>query len=277
MKVYMSVDLEGITGVVGSYQVLQDPGALPEVRELVTGDVNAAIAGAKEAGATTIWVNENHSGRDLLIEKVDPMAEVIIGKPKPLMTLDGLDSSFDCVFMIGIHARAGTTGAVLDHTWVPKCVQALRVNGVAIGELGLNALAAGHFGVPIALVTGDTQVVREAHDLLGDVEGVAVKVGLDRYAARSPHPSKAREAIRQGAAKALREIERFKPFELSKPMKMEIDYANTAFATAASWIPTGVREGPQTVCFTVPDFLVGMKTFFVASAFPYLAADDPMF
>lgn len=276
MKVYMSVDLEGITGVVGSYQILQDPGALPEVRELVTGDVNAAIAGAKEAGATTIWVNENHSGRDLLIEKVDPMAEVIIGKPKPLMTLEGLDSSFDCVFMVGIHARAGTTGGVLDHTWVPKCVQALRVNGVTIGELGLNALAAGHFGVPIALVTGDTQVVQEARELLGDVEGVAVKVGLDRYAARSPHPSKAREAIRQGAARALRELERVKPFTLPSPMKMEIDYANTAFATAASWIPTAVREGPQTVSFTVPDFLVGMRTFFVASVFPF-QVDDPMF
>lgn len=276
MKVYMSVDLEGITGVAGSYQILQDPGALPEVRELVTGDVNAAIAGAKEAGATTVWVNENHSGRDVLLEKVDPMAEVIIGKPKPLMTLEGLDSSFDCVFMVGIHAMAGTTGAVLDHTWMPKCVQALRVNGVTIGELGLNALAAGHFGVPIALVTGDTQVVQEAQELLGDVEGVAVKVGLDRYAARSPHPSKAREAIRQGAARALREIERFKPFTLPSPMKMEIDYANTAFATAATWIPTAVREGPQTVSFTVADFLTGVKTFFVAAQWPF-QMEDQMF
>ena len=124
MKVYMSVDLEGITGVVGSYQV-PGSGALPEVRELVTADVNAAIAGAKEAGATTIWVNENHSGRDLILEKVDPAAEVIVGKPKPLMTVDGLDSSFDCVFMIGIHARAGTAGGVMDHTWCPKFVQEL--------------------------------------------------------------------------------------------------------------------------------------------------------
>lgn len=273
MKIYMSVDLEGITGVAGSYQILQDPGALPEVRELVTGDVNAAIEGAKEAGATEIWVNENHSGREILIEKVDPIAEVMIGKPKPLMTLEGIDSSFDCVFMVGIHAMAGTTGAVLDHTWMPKCVQALRVNGVTLGELGLNALGAGHFGVPISLVTGDTQVVQEADELLGDVEGVAVKVGLDRYAARCPHPSKAREAIRDGAARAIREIERFKPFTLPSPMKMEIDYANTAFASAASWIPTAVREGPQTVSFTMPDFYVGMKAFFVAAQWPWMIED----
>jgi D-amino peptidase len=122
MKVYMSVDLGGVAGVAGSYQNLQDPGALPEVRELVTGDINTAIAGAKEAGATEIWVNENHSGRDVLIEKLDPIAEVILGKPKPHMTLEGIDESFDCVFMIGIRAMAGTTGGVLDHTWMPKAV-----------------------------------------------------------------------------------------------------------------------------------------------------------
>jgi len=272
MKVYMSVDMEGITGVAGSYQV-PGSGALPEVRELVTGDVNAAIAGAKTAGATTIWVNENHSGRDLILEEVDPAAEVIIGKPKPLMTVDGLDSSFDCVFMIGIHARAGTTGAVMDHTWCPKLVQDLRVNGMTIGELGLNALLAGEYGVPIALVTGDSQVVQEAYDLLGDVEGVAVKTGLDRYAARCPHPSVARAAIRDGAEKALREIDRFGPFTLAKPMKMEIDYANTAYATAATWIPTAVREGPRTVSFTVPDFVAGIKAFFVAAGFPELVRD----
>lgn len=276
MKVYISVDLEGITGVAGSYQVLQDPGALPEVRKLVTGDVNAAIDGAKEAGATQIWVNENHSGREMLLEEVDPMAEVIIGKPKPLMTLEGLDSSFDCVFMVGIHARAGTTGAVMDHTWVPKCVQELRVNGIALGEVGLNALAAGHFGVPIALVTGDTQVVEEARELLGDVEGAAVKVGVDRYAARCLHPAKAREAIREASARALREIERFRPFTLPSPMKMEIDYANSVYATAATWIPTSVREGPQTVSFMVDDFLTGVKTFFVAAQYPFMF-EDPMF
>ena len=276
MKVYISVDLEGITGVVGSYQVLQSTGALPEVRKLTTGDVNAAIAGAKEAGATTIWVNENHSGRDLLLEEIDPAAEVIIGKPKPLQTLHGIDSSFDCIFLVGIHARAGTEGAVLDHSWSTKCIQNLRVNGITIGEIGLNAALGGHFGVPVALVTGDTQTVLEARSLLGDVEGAAVKVGLGRYAARCPHPSKARKAIRIGAAKALRELARFKPFTLKKPIKMELDYANSAFADAACWIPTAEREGPRRVSFTVPDFFVGMKTFLAASTLPY-QVDDPIY
>jgi D-amino peptidase len=276
VRVYMSVDLEGITGVVGSYQVLQDPGALPEVRELLLGDVNAAIAGAKEGGATAIVVNENHSGRDLLLERLDPMADVLVGKPKPLQTLDRLDSSFDCVFLVGIHAQAGTDGAVLDHTWGVKCVQALRVSGITIGEIGLNALLAGHYGVPVALVTGDVQTVREAESLLGNVVGVAVKEGVSRYAAYCPHPSKAREAIRQGAARAVREAKHIKPFTLPAPMKIEIDYANSAFAEAASWIPTAVREGPRTVSFTVADFLSGMRAFVVAATLPY-HLDDPVY
>lgn len=273
MKIYMSVDQEGITGVVGSYQVLASTGALPEVRQLLTGDVNAAIAGAKEAGATEVWVNENHSGRDLLLEDVDPMAEVLIGKPKPLQTLEGIDATFDCVFMIGIHARAGTEAGVLDHTWTTKCVQELRVNGKPIGELGLNALLAGHFDVPVVLVTGDQAVAEEAQDLLGHVECAVVKIGLDRYAARCPHPSKAREAIRQAAATAVTEIDRFKPLKMDKPMRLEIDYANSAFATRAAWVPTAERTGARTVAFTVPDFLMGMRAFLTAAAVPATIRD----
>ena len=276
MKIYMSVDLEGITGLVGSYQMLPATGALPEARELLTGDVNAAIEGARKGGANEFWVNENHSGRDLLLEKLDPEAEVLIGKPKPMQTLEGIDSSFDCVFMIGIHAAAGTELAVLDHTWTPKCVQGLRVNGVRIGELGLNALLAAHYDVPIALVTGDQAVAKEAEELLGDVECAIVKIGLDRYTARCPHPSKARQAIAAAAEKAVKEIERFKPLKMEEPMVMELDYANSAFATFASWIPTAERMGPRTVAFKVPDFYVGFRTFLAAAALP-IRYDDPMY
>jgi D-amino peptidase len=273
MKVYMSVDQEGISGVVGSYQVLQDPGALPEIRKLLTADVNAAIAGAKAAGATTIWVNENHSGKDLLLEEVDPIAEVLIGKPKPLQTLEGIDDTFDCVFMIGMHAAAGTKDAVLAHTWSVKCIQTLRVNDKVIGELGLNALLAGHYGVPITLVTGDQMIAQEAADLLGDVECAVVKQGTDRYSARCIHPSKSFQIIKESAERAVSQIERFKPLEMDKPMRMEFDYANTAFATAAMWIPTSERVGPRTVAFEFPDFLTGYKTFLAAATLPMMVVD----
>jgi D-amino peptidase len=273
MKVYLSIDLEGITGVVGSYQVVQTTGALEEVRRLLTGDVNAAIAGAKSGGATTIWVNENHSGRDLLLEEVDPTAEVLLGVPKPFQTLEGLDSTFDAVFMIGIHAAAGTAAGVLDHTWSVKCIQNLRVNGVTIGELGLNALLAGHYGVPIALVSGDQAVAEEARQLLGEVECAIVKFGTDRYSARCLHPEKARRVIQEAAEKAVRDAHRYQPLRMKPPFVLEIDYANTAFASCACWIPTAERLGPRTVAFRAEDFLAGYKTFLAAASLPVLYRD----
>jgi D-amino peptidase len=273
MKVYMSVDLEGITGVVSSQQIPKSPGALPEVRELLVGDVNAAIEGARQAGATTIWVNENHDGRELIAERVDPMAEVLLGNPKPLQTMDGIDASFDCVFMIGIHAQVGTASAVLDHTWKPKVVAGMRVNGVRMGELGLAALIAGHYGVPMALVTGDAAVAQEARELLGDVECAVVKVGLDRYSARCLHPARARQLICECAERALRETGRFKPLRLEPPLVMEMDYTSSACATRAAWIPGAVPLGVQTVSFAASDAIQLAKTFFVAATLPATIVD----
>ena len=273
MRIYLSVDLEGISGIVGSYQIRQDPGALPEARERLTADVNAAIAGARDAGAAGFWVNENHSGRDLLLEVLDPDAEALVGKPKPLQTVEGLDSSFDALFMIGAHARAGTLHAVLDHTWTTKCVQSVRVNGVEVGEVGLNAMVAGHYGVPVALVSGDQAVAEEARALLGDVECAVVKVGLDRYSARCPSPARAHAMIREAAQRACRDLGRFKPYRTNSPLTLEIDYADTAFATRAAWIPTAVRTAARTVSFAAPDAVTTMRLFLAAATLPATVRD----
>ena len=276
MKVYISVDMEGIGGVTGSYQVLQDPGALIESRRQATREVNAAVEGALAAGATTIYVNENHSGRDLILSELHPAAEAIIGKPKPLMTLEGLDESFAAVFLIGMHARAGTAGAVMDHTWSPKTVHELRVNDIPIGEIGLNALMAGHFGVPLTLVAGDDKTIAEAKALLGEIEGITVKYGVDRFAARCLHPEKIQAALFEGAKRALTENARFKPFVLEVPMKMEIDWQKTNHATYAALIPGTRRKNARTVSFTADDFKSLMHWFIVAC---YVAktVEDPVY
>jgi D-amino peptidase len=276
MKVYISVDLEGISGVVASHQCTSTLGAPLETRRNVTADVNAAIAGARSRGATSIWVNENHSGRDLLCDDLDPIAEVLTGKPKPLMTLEGLDSSFACVFMIGAHAAAGTERAVLDHTWSAKCIQNVRVNDVRVGETGLNAILAGHFGVPLVLVAGDLATIREAKDLLGDIEGAVVKEGLDRYAAKCLHPRVAQKRIREAAARAIQRIRRFKPYQPASPFKLEIDYSNTAYASAASWLPSASRMGPRTVTFEAADGVSLMRTFIAAATLPKIV-EDPVY
>jgi len=269
LKVYISVDLEGIGGIVETQQTSGEnfgSGYRYEARELLTGEVNAAIEGALEGGATYVLVNENHSGRELILEKVHPAAEVIQGHTKPLETADGLDSSFDAFFLVGIHARSYTPRAVLAHTWWPRVTDEWRVNGVAIGEIGFNALLAGHFGVPVALVTSDDLGVAEAKELLGDVEGVIVKWSRSRYAARGIHPSKAREAIRQGAAKAVRELHRFAPFSLGTPVKFEIDFTQAVQADRVCIVPPFVRAGPRTVSITADTFEEAVRWSFVAEA-----------
>lgn len=269
LKVYISVDLEGIGGIVEERQTSNanfDSGYRQEVRELLTGEVNAAIAGALEGGATYVLVNENHSGRELILEEVHPAAEVIQGHTKPMETVDGLDASFDALFLVGIHARNYTPKAVLAHTWWPRVTDEWRVNGTIIGEIGFNALLAGHFGVPLALVTSDDLGVFEARELLGDVEGVTVKWSRSRYAARGIHPSKARQLIRDGAERAVRELHRFKPFSLGTPVKFEVDFTQAVQADRVCIVPPFVRVGPRTVSITADTFEEVVRWFFIAEA-----------
>jgi D-amino peptidase len=264
MKIYISVDVDGI-GSLAEGTLMSGYPPLTWVQELVTREVNAAVEGALEGGATHVVVNENHSSRHILPELLHPEAVFMAGRPKPMMTLDGLDASFDAVFLVGIHARAGTAGAVMDHTW-SKEIYNLRVNDVTIGEVGLNALLAGHYGVPIALVSGDDKVAKEARDLLGAVETVVVKTGRDRYAARCLSPSQVRTCLKEGAARSLRELNRFRPFELGKPVRMEIDFSETIFAHWASYVPTAERVGPRTVGITLENFEAAMQAFLVLLA-----------
>ncbi len=269
LKVYISVDLEGIGGIVEDMQISGESFGSTygyEARELLTGEVNAAIEGAYEGGATYVLVNENHSGRELILENVHPDAYVIQGHTKPMETVDGLDNSFDACFLVGIHARSYTPKATLAHTWWPRVTDEWRVNGVPIGEIGFNALLAGHHGVPTALVTSDDIGVAEAQDLLGDVEGVIVKWSRSRYAAKCMHPSKAREVIRKGAARAVRELHRFTPFSLGTPVKFEIDFSQAVQADRVCIVPPFVREGPRTVSITADTVLEAVRWSFVAEA-----------
>jgi D-amino peptidase len=261
--------MEGIGGIVEERQVSDSAGASAyrqEARELLTGEVNAAVEGALEGGASTVIVNENHSGRELILEKVHPAAQVMLGHAKPLETLDGLDDSFDAVFLVGIHAMSYTPEAVLAHSWWPRVTDAFRVNGLAVGEIGLNALLAGHFGVPVALVTSDDKGVAEARELLGDVEGVIVKWGRSRYAARCLHPELARAAIRKGAVRALRELDRFEPFSLGNPVTLEIDFTQAVQADRVCIVPPLVRAGPRTLSITTETFEEAVRWWFVAEA-----------
>lgn len=257
MRVYISVDMEGIAGVAHEDQT--DPidphhaGEYNRFRHLMTNEANAAIVGALEAGAKTIVVNDSHwLMRNLLAEELHPAAELLSGGPKRLSMVEGIDGGFDAAMFIGYHARAGTRNATIDHTYTSRVYEA-RLNGQAVGELALNAAMAGFFGVPVALVSGDLALAAEARALLGgDVETVVVKEAVGRFAARSVAPVMACERIREGSAKALRR--RHVPFLVKAPIRLDVDFALTQMADMAELVPGSTRTGGRTVSYGGDDY-----------------------
>jgi len=257
MRVYISVDMEGVAGVAHEDQT--DPteprhaGEYNRFRKLMTHEANAAIAGAIEAGAKSILVNDSHwLMRNLLAEDLNPAAELLSGGPKRLSMVEGIDTGFDAAMFIGYHARAGTRNATIDHTYTSRVYEA-RLNGEPVGELALNAAMAGVHGVAVALVSGDRALAAEARALLGDdVEAVVVKEAVGRFAARSLAPSVACERIRAGAIAAL--SRKHSPYTIPAPIRLEVDFALTQMADMAELVPGSVRTGGRSVGYTADDY-----------------------
>jgi len=257
MRVYVSVDMEGIAGVVHESQT--DPttpafGAeYARFRRLMTAEANAAIEGALAAGATKVLVNDSHwFMRNLLAEELHPAADLVSGDPKPRSMVQGIDGGFDAALFIGYHARAGTPNAILDHTYADR-IHEVRLNGTAVGELGLNAALAGVHGVPVALVSGDSALAAEARDLLGDgVATVVVKRAVSRHAAQSVAPSVACRMIREEALRALQR--KHAPYTIAAPVTLEVDFALTIHADMAEVCPGATRTAGRTVGFTHRDY-----------------------
>jgi D-amino peptidase len=257
MRVYISVDMEGIAGVVHEDQT--DPietrhaGEYNRFRRLMTNEANAAIAGALEAGATGVLVNDSHwLMRNLLAEELNPVAELLSGGPKRLSMVEGIDGGFEAAMFVGYHARAGTRNATIDHTYTSRVYEA-RVNGQPVGELALNAAMAGLHGVPVALVSGDQALAAEAKALLGSaVETVVVKEAVGRFAARSLAPAVACQRIRAGAAAALKR--KRAPFTFTAPIRLEVDFVVSQMADMAELVPGSGRTGGRTVSYTGDDY-----------------------
>jgi D-amino peptidase len=258
MRVYITVDMEGIAGVVHEDQT--DPTDSRHAAEynrscrLMTAEANAAVAGARDAGADRVVVNDSHwLMRNLLADELDPAAELVSGGPKRLSMVQGIEEGFDAAMFIGHHARAGTRDAIIDHTYTSRVYQA-RINGQPVGELALNAALAGAYRVPVALVSGDQALAAEARDLLGpSVETVIVKHAVGRFAARSLAPSVARERIRAGAKVSL---QRKHPlFTFPAPIRLEVDFIVSQMADMAELVPGATRIEGRTVSYTSDDYL----------------------
>ncbi len=255
MKVYISADMEGTSGVVHSNQTDPTHAEYAAARLLMIGEVNAAIEGALKGGATQVLVNDSHDGmRNLSPEAMHPDAILLSGSPKPFSMMSGLDATFDAVFFTGYHARAGSTFANLDHTWDgPRTLQGVWLNNVEVGEVGLNAALAGHYGVPVALFTGDQTACAQAKELLGsDLEVAVVKEAVGRVAAKNLHPTKARALICETAERALKK--KRAPSVFKSPVILRVALARSSQAEMCELMPGVKRIAPRVVEFTHDDY-----------------------
>jgi D-amino peptidase len=261
IRVFISVDLEGVAGAVTPEQLGPGGFEYSRFREFMTDEALAAIEGAREAGATHFVVADAHgNGQNLLIERFPDDVEIIRSWPRPLHMMQGIDETFDAAFFIGYHAAATNLEGVRAHTFSSANYAAVVLNGIPMPEGGVNAAIAGHFGVPVALVTGDDATVAEMEALLGDVEGVVVKHALGFHSARTLTPAAARERIREGARRAIERLPDFTPYELQGPPVLELTFKNYRPAEVLAYLPIVDRPSDRTIRYEAPD-MVEMSKF----------------
>jgi D-amino peptidase len=263
LKVFISVDMEGVSGLINWDETSQGGPDYPLFRKLMTEEANAAISGALAAGATEIVVRDAHdSARNILPDLLRPEARLIREWNGPLSMMEGIDKTFDAVVFIGYHARAGTPDAVLKHTMSLSLFDVI-LNGVRMPEGGWNAAIAGYYDVPVVFLSGDSAIGKQIREILGPIETVAVKDGIGK-AASMIHPAKAQEMIQKGVAAALRNLKSYKPYKPASPYKLEIVFNDENQALRASWIPGAVRTSERSVAFTSADFMDIIKDFRLA-------------
>jgi D-amino peptidase len=256
LKVFISVDMEGLAGVVTSSDVSASGPDYAHFRAIMAGETNAAVEGAFRAGATEVLVRDSHGAKqNLLPSDVDPRARLLRGQSSgPKNMMEGVDSTFDAVVFVGYHAKAGTPGAILEHTSNGNVID-FSINGVSLPEGGYNALVAGLYDVPVVFVAGDRAVVDQLRALLGDIVGVAVKDEIGD-ASLGLSPEQAQDEIRAGVERAVRERARAKPYRLSAPytMVLEVRQEKPLYAGAR-------RTAPGKLTFSSPDLLEILSAF----------------
>ena len=260
MKILIAADMEGISGVTTWDQVKAGHFEYPRFRKLMTEDVNAAIRGAFDAGAKEVMVTDGHAaGSNILIEELDSRASLNTGSPSPLAMMQGVDE-VDGVIFVGYHARAGSPEGILDHTWSSNTVANVWVNDILMGEYGINAAVAGHFDVPVLMVTGDQTACEQTVELLGDVEAVVVKHATGRYAAECLPPKVAQTMIQKAATQAVNSLAKRKapaPFALEEPILLSVEFFNSAMT-----LETALLSSP--IIFATSPGLTGLSAFFMA-------------
>ena len=264
MKVYLSVDMEGIAGISHPNPTNRGDAGYPAAVELMTAEANAAIAGSRAGGATDILVNDSHGGMyNLDPRTLDPGARLLQGqKAWSMVAGAGPDAGFAVALFVGYHARAGHPTGTIAHTFSGRPTET-RLNGSPVGETGLNAGVLGQWGIPVGLVAGDDALADEVATWLPWAERVVVKIGFGGNAAASIHPSAAGELIAAAAERAVRRAVtgELPPLVLDRPTSIEVDYAKAVQADFAAIVPGSERIGDRGVRHRGDDPLTAYRGF----------------
>ncbi len=262
MKVYLSSDMEGTAGVVDWSQCLGPGPEYQYYRRLLQDEVNAAIEGALEAGATEFLVNDSHSSmQNLRPDELLGNARYLSGRHKPLYMMQGLDATFDAVFFVSYHGSMASEASTLSHTYNPRAIARVLLNGMEVGESGINALVAQGHGVPVVLITGDDTTAEEALRVSPGLHTAVVKHSVTRFAAESLHPTEAKALIRSAAAAAITGLAGASPPQIALPATLEILFQNGDFAEMATWVQGVERVDARTVQVSGDDPVTLFRTF----------------
>ena len=256
LKIYISADMEGVVGAVTGEQLGPGGFEYQRFREFMTAEVNAAIDAARAAGATEFVISDSHgNGQNLLIDKLPDDVTVIRSWPRELSMMAGIDESFDGVIFIGYHASTANTRGVRAHTMSSANITSLRLNGMEMTEGSMAAAAAGHFGVPVIMISGDDVAVAENQVLIGDIEGAVVKWAKGFHSAETLTPEAAYEVIRTRTMSAINRIEEFQPYILSTPIELELTLKNYTPVELLGYLPNVERINSHTIRFTGEDII----------------------
>jgi D-amino peptidase len=261
MKILISADMEGATGVTWPADVLPGSEQWQRCRHMFTSDVNAAIAGFHDGGADEVLVNEAHwTMRNLLLEQLDERAQMLTGRHKDLSMVEGVQhGDVDGIAFVGYHTGAGTEG-VLAHTYLANSITGVRVNGEPASEGRLNALVVAEYGVPVVLVTGDDRTAQDALSYAPRARTVAVKDYVSRYAAVCRPPARTAADIRAAAKEAVALAVRHKPHR-DGPFAVEVEFDAAHLAGAAAVVPGVERSGERAVRYESPTMYEGIRCF----------------
>lgn len=264
MKIWISCDMEGVAGIVDWDQCRPGSPGYALGCELLQAEVNAAIEGAVAAGATEIVVNDSHSRMaNLDPRRIAGNAKYLSGRHKPMYMMQGLDASFDAVFLVGYHGSISGRPSTMSHTYNPEVFAGVRVNGEYVGESGINALVMAHYGTPIALVTGDRLTAEETKPFAPDSVDITTKESITRAAALSLHPDESCRLIREGAEAAVAKVREraVRVPEIATPVTLDMEFQTADMAEVATWARDTERLGERQARISGDDLLAVYRSF----------------